>query len=494
MIRIENVTVRYGEQVALDSVSLHIAAGDFVLITGASGCGKSTLVRCLNGLVPQVLSARLDGSVSVNGLSTVTTPVAELSASVGVVFQNPATQLFSLTVDEEVAFGPRNLGVTGAEVDRRAQWALAACGISGLRGRAVRTLSGGERQRLAIASVLAMEPKVLVLDEPSASLDVNGTSALMATLEGLNTTHGVTVVIVEHRLGEVARLARRSVVMDGGGIVADGPTAAIFADRELLRRLGLRRPAESSQDDWSDLLSEESHPPGRPLVELRNLEVRYGSERVLSGLDLTVHEGEFVALVGDNAAGKTTIARVLAGLMKPARGSVHWPAGRPEQGRGIGLLFQNPLHQLFCDRVEEEVSFGPRNFGTPDPATVEMVLEATGLRAFRHRLVHDLSTGQQQRAALAGVLSLRPRLVILDEPTMGQDWGHLSVFMDFMVALNRAGSTILLISHDYKLVHRYAQRVLLIRNGRVAAEGAPDRRGSFVTFRDTPSRRQAGAG
>lgn len=474
MIHVEGLTVRYGRQVALDDVSLHVGRGEFVLVTGPSGCGKSTLARCLNGLIPHALPASVSGRVVVGGRTTAESTVADLALSVGLVFQNPATQLFNLTVDDEIAFGPRNLGLDEVEVERRVAWALAATGIAHLRGRAIRSLSGGEQQRLAIASVLAMGPRLLVLDEPTASLDVRGTGEVMETLARLNADEGVTILVIEHRLGGVAHLARRTVVMEDGRVVADGPTGDIFAQRSLLRRLGLRRPARETQDDWATLLAPNGAPSGPPVVELQGVEAGYGSRSVLRGLDLSLYKGEFAALVGDNGAGKSTLARVLAGLVKPRRGQVRLGGGRRlVAGRDVGLLFQNPLNQLFCDSVEEEVSFGLHNFCCWDPAMVDSVLAATDLAGLRTRPVHSLSMGQQQRTALAAVLALRPSLVILDEPTMGQDWRHLSAFMDFLAGLNRSGCTILLITHDFKLVHRYARRILLLRDGRISADGAP---------------------
>ena len=481
MIRIDSLSVRYGAQQALEGVSLAVAPGECVLVTGPSGCGKSTLARALNGLIPHTIPAEVTGRVVVDGRDTAACPVAELATSVGLVFQNPATQLFNLTVDEEVAFGPRNLGLAEAEVARRVALALAATGIAHLRGRSTRELSGGERQRLAIASVLAMGPRILVLDEPTASLDVRGTREVAAALRRLR-DEGVTILIVEHRLGAVAHLARRTVILEAGRVVADGPTDEVLAQQPLLRRLGLRRPAEESLDDWSRLLLPNGRPPGPPVVELKGVVAGYGRHTVLRGLDLTLYEGEFAALVGDNGAGKSTLARVLAGLVKPRSGQVRLGNGRRlEAGRDVGLLFQNPLDQLFCDSVDEEVSFGARNLGRYDPAALDTVLRATGLLPLRARAVHSLSMGQQQRAALAAILAPRPRLVILDEPTMGQDWGHLSAFMDFLLELNRGGCTILLITHDYKLVHRYARRILLLHEGRIVADGVP------ATGRQEPS-------
>jgi len=345
-------------------------------------------------------------------------------------------------------------------------WALAATGLEHLRGRGVNTLSDGEKQRLAIAAVLAMAPRILILDEPTSNLDLVGTRQVLSTLEHLR-EEGTTIVIAEHRTGEVGRLADRVLVLEEGQPVADGSPKEVFIKQELLHRLGVCRPTDHSVSDWAEFIAANDEPlHGEPLVELEEVVAGYGKGRVLDGLNISIQRGQFVALVGDNGAGKTTLARLLAGLIKPQQGIV--------QVRGrVGLLFQNPLEQLFCDTVEDEVAFGPRNYGLFTHALLEDTLAMADLQALRHRHIHALSGGEQQRTALASVLALQPELLILDEPTMGQDWRHMSAFMDHVSRLNGRGIAILLITHDYMLVYRYAQRVLLLRDGRIAIEGRP---------------------
>ncbi len=483
MIDVTNLTVRYGQRPALQGVSFRVQPGEFVLLTGPSGCGKSTLARCLAGLIPHSSTAetvRMSGSVRVDGLLTSEHSIPQLATHVGLVFQNPATQLFCLTVQEEVAFGPRNLRLSPAEVTERCRFALTATGIEHLRQRTVNTLSTGEQQRVAIASVLAMRPRILVLDEPTSNLDLKGTRGVLETLERLHREHGLTVLVIEHRLNDLGQMADRLLVMDNGRFVADGAPQRILSQKELMAQMGIRYPWRLLRDDWSALLpgsltSRLQYDEQQPLVELRGIEAGYGRHAVLKGLDLSIHRGEFVALVGDNGAGKTTVAKVLAGLLKPRRGQVLWNGATetPQPGRRVGLLLQNPLSQLFCDSVEEEVAFGPRNFGHVSTALLDEVLEATDLQGLRARRPYALSSGQQQRTALAATLSLRPELLILDEPTMGQDWRHLSGFMDFLSQLNEQGIAILLITHDYKLICRYARRVVVLGDGRIVADGAP---------------------
>jgi energy-coupling factor transporter ATP-binding protein EcfA2 len=522
MIEVTDLTVHYGERPALEDVSFTVGRGEFVLLSGPSGCGKSTLARALNGLIPHAWphpsttlrrgsgqgsghcasSARVMGRVVVDGLETAAHSLPELAAHVGLVFQNPATQLFNATVEEEIAFAPRNLGLPAEEVVARVAFALDAVGISPLRGRAIRTLSSGEQQRVAIASVLALRPQVLVLDEPTSNLDWQGVEQVMSTLARLNREEGLTILVIEHRLQAVVSLADRVLLMQGGRIVADGRPEDVFGENSEWR---MANDGGERMDDreWRvEVAGGEANPPPppfdgvypeqgrraqgrppsypsppsvRPLVAIQGLEAGYGRQTVLQGLDLALYPGEFAALVGDNGVGKSTLAKVLAGLLRPRRGRITWnkKLRRLPLGRRVGFLFQNPLDQLVCDTVEEEIAFGPRNLGLP-PSQMRERLETTlavaGLMALRRRRSAALSVGEQQRTALAAALSTAPHLLILDEPTMGQDWAHLSRLMESLTQLNHDGQAILLITHDDELVCRYARRIILLEEGRIAAE------------------------
>jgi energy-coupling factor transport system ATP-binding protein len=474
MIHVDNLSVQFGPEPALQDVSLHIPAGQCVLITGPSGCGKSTLAKALAGLIPHALGAAMSGSIEVAGMDTQSHTIPELAQRIGLVFQNPSTQLFHLRVADEVAFGPRNLGLDELEVQARAEWAINAVGIAHLKERNPAQLSGGQKQCVAIAAVLAMRPEVLVLDEPTASLDVPNTQQVLVVLRKLQASFGMTVVLIEHRLSAILPQVDRVLLLEAGRVVADGTPQEVLSDRQRRRQLGLRRPAEESMAAWSKLIQSNGHVTTEkaPLLTLNQISAGYNQRDVVHNVDLTIYLGDFIALVGDNGAGKSTLAQVAAGLIKPSAGKVSFQGSkRPRPGLDVTMLFQNPADQLFTDSVDEEVRFGPANYGRFTPQLHQEILTETDLLSLHHRSPLALSVGQQQRAALAACIALQPRLVILDEPTLGQDWGHLQRLMDYLGQLNERGTAVLLISHDFKLVYRYARRVILMEKGRIKMAG-----------------------
>ena len=474
MIHLQNLSVNYGSISALHEINLDISAGECVLVTGPSGCGKSTLGRVICGLIPHAIPAQVEGEIQVAGLDIRTQTIPMIAQKAGMVFQRPSSQLFHLRVEDEVAFGPRNLGLDETEVQARVQWALQATGLADLRQERPAALSGGQKQCLAIAAALAMRTQVLVLDEPTASLDVPNTRRVMETLASLQAEYGITIVLIEHRLAEAAQLAGRVILMENGGIIADGAPAEVFADKEIRLRLGLRRPTEEPSVSWEELIQSNGHHPSefQPLLTLDHVCAGFNGRQIIQDIQLSLYPGEFAALVGDNGVGKSTLAMVAAGLIKPQSGSVRFAGGaRPRPGLDVALLFQDPQEQLFTDSVDEEVAFGPYNYDCFDAQLHIQTMQEADIWDLRPRRPLGLSIGQQQRTTLAACLSLRPRLLILDEPTLGQDWGHLQRLMNYLQTLNQQGATILLISHDYKLVHRYAQRVILLRNGKIERIG-----------------------
>lgn len=478
MIHLRGLSVQFGTDWVLRDISLHIPAGQCVLITGPSGCGKSTLARTLGGLIPHAVAATMTGRVTIAGYDTQSYKIPELAQHVGVVFQNPATQLFHLRVADEVAFGPRNLGLPEAEVQQRVDWALQAVGIAYLAEQNPAQLSGGQKQCVAIAAVLAMQPTVLVLDEPTASLDVPNTRQVLSVLRLLQQSWGITIVLIEHRLAAVLPQVDRVLLMEAGRVIADGVPQTVLADPNHRRALGLRRPSAAAQATWPQLIVTAEPPskpwcsPSTPLLTLKDVTAGYHRRPIIHDVNLTLYPGDFVALVGDNGAGKSSLAQVAAGLLKPMKGQVCYQGGhRPYPGRDVALLFQNPADQVFTDSVDEEIRFGPENFGRFHLHHHEKVLRETDLTGLRQRCPAALSMGQLQRTALAACLALHPHVIILDEPTLGQDWGHLQQLMAYLQQLSEEGMAVLLITHDYKLVFHYARRVVLMEKGCITMAG-----------------------
>ncbi|MFN2237351.1 MAG: ABC transporter ATP-binding protein [Anaerolineales bacterium] len=475
MIQVRDLSISYGIEPVLQGIDLHIHPAEWVLVTGPSGCGKSTLVKAISGIIPQAIPAQMSGSITVAGLNTRDHSLADIAQKVGMVFQNPGSQLFHLRVEDEIAFGPRNLGLDEEQVRERVEWALTATGLSNLRERKPMQLSGGQKQCVAIASLLAMRPQVLVLDEPTASLDLLNTYQVMETLTQLRDHYGITIVMVEHRLAAASQRVDRVLLMEDYQIIDDGPPQKVLDHRERRDALGLRRPADLPMSPWIQLIQPNgSHATDqKPVLELSGVAAGFECRDVIRDIDLQIYPGDFVALVGSNGSGKSTLALVMAGLLKPTHGrvSLDGAAARPQPGLDVTLLFQDAADQLFTDCVDEEVAFGPQNYDCFHTDQHLQILAQADLLGLRYRRVTALSVGQQQRTALAACLALHPRIVILDEPTLGQDWGHLQQLMDFLSQLNRQGTAVILISHDYKLVHHYARRIFLLEDGQIKTNG-----------------------
>lgn len=465
MICVQDLTVRYGDVLALDHIALNIESGQWILVSGLSGCGKSTLVKALCGVIPHMDTATMTGTVTVNGLNTLERPIATIAEQIGVVFQNPESRLFHLRVEDEVAFGPRNLELSESEIQVRVRWALDVTDLISLRDHNPAELSGGQKQLVAIAAVLAMRPRVIVLDEPLASLDTLNTNQIMKTLDNLCRKHGITLVMIEHRLEVTLPYVDRVVRMDGGQIVWDGSPQALRTNTTEMARLGLSQ----TTDDHNSARTQ--HPNSlhtQPLLVMEDVWAGYRDLDILRGIHYELYPGDFCALVGSNGAGKSTLALVAASLLKPRRGKVTFAYGkRYRPGLDVALLFQNAANQLFTDSVDEEVAFAPHNYDCFQPDEHQRVMTEADLLAFATRRPNQLSVGQQQRTALAACLALRPNLIILDEPTLGQDWQHLHKLMDYLMLLNSNGTAILLITHDEKLVQRYTQHVTFIENGQI---------------------------
>ncbi len=500
MIEFQDVTYSYpeGETPALHNLSLRVREGEFLLVVGASGSGKSTLLRCLNGLVPHFHGGVLGGRIMVAGRDPVAEGPRGMSSVVGFVIQDPEGQFVVDSVEEELAFAMENHDVEQAIMRKRIEEVLDQLSIAHLRRRSVDTLSGGEKQRVAIASVLTLQPKVLVLDEPTSQLDPQAAEEVLTTLQKLNSDLGLTIVLAEHRLERVVQYADRMIYLPG-----EGATPIVGTPQEVLTRIDLVPPLVrvARKLEWQPLpltiKAGRRFVPGvqlrmpqptphtsrtmggdgtPPAVRVSNLWFSYDGTEALRGVDLAVRNGEFVALMGRNGSGKTTLLRHLVGLLRPRRGVVElWgeDASRrstEEIAQRVGYVPQNPGSLLFADTLQQELEFTLHSHGLKG-ANPELLLRALDLEQYANDYPGDLSSGERQRAALAAILIAEPQLILLDEPTRGLDYRQKETLAAFLSELREEGRTILMSTHDVELAARCADRVVILGEGQVVVDG-----------------------
>ena len=491
LLRVRDLSVTHADAAhpSPQHVSFDVHAGEVVILMGPSGSGKSTLTLALNGLIPQSVEAEMTGAVEVGGRDTRTTPVAQLSTDISMVFQDPDSQLVTGTVLDEVAFALENLLLPASEVLERAEDALRRTGLWHRRGWNPDLLSGGGRQRLAIACALAMRSRVIVLDEPTANLDPQGVADVYAALAALTAdARDRAIVLVEHNLDAALRFATRAIVLDGEGRkLWDGPAQQVLdehaAELEELGVWGLPRPASSPDGigDGSPLGDDASGEPDAEIaISVRGLAVEKKGKTVLDVPSLDVVAGSFTAIIGANGAGKTTLLQALGGVVAPPRGTVM--IGELDAGRAspralssqVGFVFQNPEHQFIAHSVREELAHGLR-LQRVAPAEIEArvdeMLDRFGLRYRADEHPFLLSGGEKRRLSVGTALITRPRVIALDEPTFGQDRARALELLSLLQDLQRSGTTIVVVTHDLGLVAAYATRTVLLDAGALVAAG-----------------------
>ncbi|MDD1767471.1 MAG: ATP-binding cassette domain-containing protein [Methanomassiliicoccales archaeon] len=468
MITVESLTFTYAgsNRPVLEDVSTQVEEGEFVLVVGKSGCGKSTLCRVLNGLIPHFYGGILSGRVFVDGRDTRKTPPSRCADLIGMVFQDPENQLVMTNVENEMAFGLENLGVPVPEMKERVLRYADYFDLRRFFHRFIPELSGGEKQKVALGSVLAMNPKYLILDEPTSQLDAENAALFLDFLTKVNTELKIGVILVEHRLERCLRYADRVILMDNGRIIADGPKIDIVPSLKEHGLIGgISRTLSSTTGE------------GELLLSARNVHFSYDEVSVLDGADLDLAEGELVAITGANGSGKSTLIRQLNGLLRPQSGSVT-VLGKDVQSvttaalsREIGYLGQNPNDYLFEETLQKELEFTLLNLGVDEREwndRIEWTLSELDLEGFRETFPRDLSCGQRERAALATVLVGRPKILVLDEPTRGLDYWSKRKLGSVLEDLRRQGMTTLLVTHDYRFIAENATRVLRLEEGRLS--------------------------
>ncbi|MFR8255401.1 MAG: ABC transporter ATP-binding protein [Ruthenibacterium sp.] len=513
VIEFKNFTLRYASQKkpTLHDINLTIWQGEKVLILGPSGSGKSTLGNCLNGLLPFSTKAEFTGSVKVAGLETREQSIHKLSAHVGTVMQDSDCQFAGLTVGEDVAFSLENDRVPRPTMLQKVKQALGIVDMTAFEQHVPFALSGGQKQKAALAGVLHNDVDILLFDEPLAALDPMAGLQAIELIDRIHKEQGKTIVIIEHRLEDVLhRPVDRVILMDRGRIVADTTPAQLLCG-SLLQDNGIREPlyltalkyagcTVSPQDEPGSISSirlegkldylrawfaQPVPPPVRQtgpcVAELQHVSFSYDKKPVLKDVSFQLFQGERVALVGKNGAGKSTIAHMLMGIRRPKDGSVlvegkdYASLSIKEIGERIGYVMQNPNHMLIKDMIREEVTLALTLRGAPKAeidGKFEQVMELCGLSGMKNWPVSALSYGQKKRVTIASLLVTQPKVMILDEPTAGQDFRHYREIMEFLDELNRKmGLTVVFITHDMHLAIEYTDRVIVMADGEKIADG-----------------------
>lgn len=523
IINVDDVSFSYGTQTeqALSHISLSVNKGDFIGIIGPSGAGKSTLAACLSGAVPHHYTGTFFGSVMVDGHDTCEVSLTDVSQIVGSVLQDIDTQMVASIVEDEMLFGLENFGVPHDKIEQRLSETLETVGISDLRDREIATLSGGQKQKVAIAAILAMRPRVLVLDEPTAALDPASSTLVFETLREANRALGITIVVVEQKVALLSEYCNRVLVLNHGEIALQGEPHEVFAHTDELRAIGVDCPRVTrifnsletdglvsgtpclDVDEAERLISgivdpahaaiEAQAPAGsphapslrphakdaEPVLTFDHVEFAYpNGGAAVHDLNLTLYPGELMGIVGQNGAGKTTLTKLLTGLLKPASGSVRVtgldtatvPTSRI--AREVATLFQNPDRQICKDTVLDEVAFG-LELGGMDRAEAlrraQLVIDRFGLPA--DEAPFSLSRGQRQMVALASVVVVEPKIVVLDEPTSGLDYRECMTVMETVRTMAERGCAVIMVCHDMEVISDFAERIVVMADGRILDRG-----------------------
>lgn len=524
IIKVENLCFDYvntddngnviDKTTVLKNVNLTVPEGQFLAVLGHNGCGKSTLAKHFNAILTPT-----SGKVIVNGIdSSDEDKIYDIRQSVGMVFQNPDNQLVATIVEEDVAFAPENLGVPPAEIRERVDSALKQVDMYEFRNHAPHQLSGGQKQRIAIAGIIAMHPRCIVMDEPTAMLDPKGRREVMNTIKHLNRDEGITVILITHYMEEAAQ-ADRVVVMDDGSVMMDDEPHKVFARADELRAVGLDVPQVTElcgilrkngvkiskeiifEDECADAilalnLKENAFYPNRQetksaaeeakqtAIRLEKLTYKYSvgtpfEKTAVDNVDLCVCEGEFVGIIGHTGSGKSTLIQHLNGLIKPTSGVVYienrdiWDKNvkiRDVRFK-VGIVFQYSEHQLFEETVAKDIAYGTKNMGLSEDEVKNRVAEAAKSMGITHLLEKspfELSGGQQRRVALAGVLAMNPDILILDEPAAGLDPKGRDKILGLISQYHKqSGKTILLVSHSMEDIVKFASKVLVMNKGKL---------------------------
>lgn len=514
-IEFSNFSFRYAslDKPTLKNINLRIEQGEKIVIIGPSGSGKSTLGQCLNGLIPHSIKGEIQGCLTFNGQATTDFSMDQFTEQVGTVLQDTDNQFVGLTVGEDIAFALENQNLSPAQMYPLVKATAQLVDLEQLLHQAPDDLSGGQKQRVSLAGILVDDVETLLFDEPLASLDPVSGKRTIEIIDELHQKSGKTIIIIEHRLEDVLhRLVDRIILMDQGEIIADMTPAQLLTS-DLLAKHGIREPLylsalkaagceiraehhpeslaklvlepyQSALTQWAQQpLKQQVSEPKSPLLSVRGLSYSYdGQRQALDDLSFDVFHGEFLSVLGKNGSGKSTITKLLMGVIEPDAGSMVLNGvdlstlSIFERSQKIGVVMQNPNHMISHHMIFDEVAFGLRNRGDDEASIeqkVEQMLALCGLSKYRHWPIEALSYGQKKRVTIASILVMEPQLLILDEPTAGQDYRNYTAMLTFIEKLNKElGITVMIISHDMHLVLEYTTRSVVIADSQLLADQA----------------------
>ncbi len=513
VISFENFGFQYTAQAepTLYDINLNIRKGEKVLIAGPSGCGKSTIAHCINGLIPASYPGKATGKLTIGGQNALELGLFGLSKIVGTVLQDADGQFIGLTVAEDIAFALENDCVSTEEMHQHVKTVAKLVDVEQVLHHAPHEVSGGQKQRVSLAGVMVNKVDVLLFDEPLANLDPATGKQAIELIDQIQKHTGCAVIIIEHRIEDVLhRNVDRVVLMGEGRILYDGSADRMLCS-DLLQKSGIREPlyvtalkyagvhltedmhpasltelslTDSQKQQVRDWFNRQPTPPAAEqapvLFQSENLDFTYpGGHHALKGIDVTIHKGEMLSIVGTNGAGKSTFSKAVCGFVKPQSGKLTLNGtdlstlSIKERADHIGYVMQNPNQMISKTQIFDEVAFGLRNRGVAEDEVrrrVEETLKICGLYSFRNWPVSALSYGQKKRVTIASILVLEPEMILLDEPTAGQDFRHYTEIMDFLQQLNRQGITVVLITHDMHLMLEYTPRAVVFHDGHVIAD------------------------
>lgn len=512
IIEFQDFSFQYFSQAepTLYNINLKIHPGEKILIVGPSGSGKSTLGRCLNGLIPFSYKGVITGSLKINGIETTSLDIFNLSKLIGTVLQDSDGQFVGLTVGEDIAFALENDNVAHAEMHTRVKEVARMVDMHNWLSSSPFELSGGQKQRTSLAGVLIDDVPILLFDEPLANLDPATGKTAIEIIDDIHNNSGKTILIIEHRLEDVLhRDIDRVIVIKEGRIIADMDAHELVSSM-ILKDTGIREPLyvtamkyagihvtskmlpghitslklEGSRNAlraWYKAITPDDHHNTNPsILRMKNISFSYdGIQKVLDDINFNIREGEMVSIIGKNGAGKSTLSKLLCGFEKEDQGSIYYKEKDikgmtiKERAEIIGLVMQNPNQMISKSMIFDEVALGLRLRNVPEDEIshrVEMVLKTCGLAPFKDWPISALSYGQKKRVTIASILVLHPKILILDEPTAGQDFRHYTEIMKFLLEINKRGVTIILITHDMHLMLEYTPRSIVLSGGRKIAD------------------------